>query len=108
MKHKKETGKRCIFCHTRIPEPEEKDPQLNGEGEKFQENEELGLPEHPGRESLVLLVLGQVEAVFPELLAGCIQLRVLFFRFRNSRMTKDTSLPGFLLMFQRGLSRGMK
>ncbi len=38
LKHKKETGKRCIFCHTRIPEPEEKDPQLNREGEKFQEN----------------------------------------------------------------------
>ncbi len=38
LKHKKETGKRCIFCHTRIPEPEEKDPQLNADGEKFQEN----------------------------------------------------------------------
>ncbi len=38
LKHKKETGKSCIFCHTRIPEPEEKDPQLNADGEKFQEN----------------------------------------------------------------------
>ncbi len=38
LKHKKETGKRCIFCHTRIPEPEEKDPHLNADGEKFQEN----------------------------------------------------------------------
>lgn len=38
LKHKKETGKRCIFCHERIPEPEERDPQLNGEGEKFREN----------------------------------------------------------------------
>ena len=38
LKHKKETGKRCIFCHTRIPEPEEKDPQLNADGEKFREN----------------------------------------------------------------------
>jgi len=38
LKYKKETGKRCIFCHTRIPEPEEKDPQLNEEGEKFLEN----------------------------------------------------------------------
>ncbi len=39
LKHKKETGKRCIFCHTRIPEPEEKDPQLNADGEKFREND---------------------------------------------------------------------
>ena len=39
LKHKKETGKKCIFCHSRIPEPEEKDPQLNGEGEKFREND---------------------------------------------------------------------
>ena len=38
LKHKKETGKRCIFCHTRIPEPEEKDPQLNADGEKFKGN----------------------------------------------------------------------
>jgi len=39
LKHKKETGKRCIFCHTRIPEPEEQDPQLNADGEKFKEND---------------------------------------------------------------------
>ena len=38
LKHRKETAKRCVFCHTRIPEPEEKDSQLNGEGEKFKEN----------------------------------------------------------------------
>ncbi len=38
LKHRKETAKKCVFCHTRIPEPEEKDPQLNEEGEKFKEN----------------------------------------------------------------------
>jgi hypothetical protein len=38
LKHKKETGKRCIFCHTRVPEPEERDPQLSADGEKFREN----------------------------------------------------------------------
>ena len=38
LKHRKETAKRCVFCHTRIPEPEEKDPQLNADGEKFREN----------------------------------------------------------------------
>ena len=38
LKYRKETGKLCVFCHTRIPEPEEKDPQLNADGEKFREN----------------------------------------------------------------------
>lgn len=38
LKHKKETGKKCVFCHTRVPEPEEEDPQLNADGEKFREN----------------------------------------------------------------------
>jgi hypothetical protein len=39
LKHRKETGKKCVFCHTRIPEPEEKDPQLNEQGKKFKEND---------------------------------------------------------------------
>ncbi len=39
LKHRKKTGKKCVFCHMRIPEPEEKDPQLNEQGRKFKEND---------------------------------------------------------------------
>lgn len=38
LKFKKETGKKCIYCHYRVPERDEKDPQLNEEGIKFKEN----------------------------------------------------------------------
>ncbi len=38
LKHKKETSKKCVFCHSGIPEIEDKDPQLNQEGKKFREN----------------------------------------------------------------------
>jgi hypothetical protein len=38
LKYKRETGKPCVFCHDPVPEPEEEDPQLNREGERFREN----------------------------------------------------------------------
>lgn len=38
MKYKKDTGKKCTFCHTGIPKKGDEDPQLNDEGRKFQEN----------------------------------------------------------------------
>lgn len=38
LKYKKQTGKKCIFCHTEVPEPGDEDPQLNEEGEKFERN----------------------------------------------------------------------
>lgn len=38
LKHKKETGKKCTFCHTGIPEKGDEDPQLNPDGQKFKEN----------------------------------------------------------------------
>ncbi len=38
LKYRKETGKLCVFCHTRIPEPEQDDPELTEEGKKFKEN----------------------------------------------------------------------
>ncbi|MDA2926518.1 hypothetical protein MYX78_04680 [Acidobacteria bacterium AH-259-G07] len=38
LKYKKETEKKCTFCHTRVPEPEDRDPQLNEEGKRFKEN----------------------------------------------------------------------
>ncbi len=38
LKYRKETGKLCVFCHTRIPEPGQDDPELTEEGEKFKEN----------------------------------------------------------------------
>ena len=38
LKFKKETGKKCTFCHTRIPEIGDEDPGLNNEGRRFQEN----------------------------------------------------------------------
>lgn len=39
LKHRKETGKRCVFCHTRIPESGAEDPQLNEDGQKFEDND---------------------------------------------------------------------
>lgn len=38
LKYKKNTGKKCTFCHTSIPEPGDENPRLNEEGRKFQEN----------------------------------------------------------------------
>jgi len=38
MKYKKDTGKKCTFCHTAIPKKGDEDPKLNEEGRKFQEN----------------------------------------------------------------------
>lgn len=38
LKYKKETGKKCTFCHTGIPEPGDEDPQLNRDGERYREN----------------------------------------------------------------------
>ncbi len=39
LKYRKKTGLKCISCHTRVPEPEEEDPQLNDQGKKFKEND---------------------------------------------------------------------
>ena len=38
LKYKRETSKKCAFCHSGIPEMEDEDPQLNQEGKKFREN----------------------------------------------------------------------
>ncbi len=38
LKYKRETSKKCVFCHSGIPEMEDEDPQLNQEGKKFREN----------------------------------------------------------------------
>lgn len=39
LKYKKETGKKCTFCHTGIPRPGDEDPQLNDDGKKFKAND---------------------------------------------------------------------
>lgn len=39
LKYKKETGKRCTFCHTGIPETGDEDPQLTEDGKKFRDND---------------------------------------------------------------------
>ncbi len=38
LKYRKETGKQCVFCHTRIPEPAQDDPELTEDGKMFKEN----------------------------------------------------------------------
>jgi len=38
LKYKKETGKKCTFCHSQIPEPGDEDPRLTEDGKKFKEN----------------------------------------------------------------------
>ncbi len=38
LKYKKDTGKKCMFCHTGIPQPGDEDPQLNPDGKKFRDN----------------------------------------------------------------------
>lgn len=39
LKYKKETGKKCTFCHTGIPETGDEDPQLTEDGKKFRDND---------------------------------------------------------------------
>lgn len=39
LKHKRETGRKCTFCHTSIPEEGAEDPRLNEDGEEFKEND---------------------------------------------------------------------
>ena len=38
LKYKKETGKRCSFCHTGIPKDGDEDKKLNADGELFKKN----------------------------------------------------------------------
>lgn len=38
LKYKKETGKKCAFCHTGIPREGDENPQLNEDGKTFKEN----------------------------------------------------------------------
>ena len=38
LKYKKETGKKCTFCHTGVPNPGDEDPQLNEDGKMFKRN----------------------------------------------------------------------
>ena len=38
LKYKKETGKKCVFCHTGIPKPGDEDPQLSEDGKEFKRN----------------------------------------------------------------------
>lgn len=37
-KYAKETGKKCLDCHTKVPKKGDKDPQLTELGKKFAEN----------------------------------------------------------------------
>jgi hypothetical protein len=37
-KYSKETGKKCLDCHTKVPKKGDKDPQLTELGKKFAEN----------------------------------------------------------------------
>ena len=37
-KYAKETGKKCLDCHTKVPKKGDADPQLNELGKKFAEN----------------------------------------------------------------------
>jgi|SoiMethySBSTD1v2_1073268.scaffolds.fasta_scaffold1670093_1 cytochrome c2 len=38
QKYAKETGKKCLDCHTKVPKKGATDPQLNELGKKFAEN----------------------------------------------------------------------
>lgn len=38
LKYKRDTGKKCTFCHTGIPEAGDEDPQLNDDGKAFEKN----------------------------------------------------------------------
>ena len=39
LKYRRETNKKCTFCHTAIPETGDEDPRLNEEGKKFKKND---------------------------------------------------------------------
>lgn len=38
LKYRKETGKKCTFCHVSIPEKGDEDPKLTKDGKAFKEN----------------------------------------------------------------------
>ena len=38
LKYKKETGKKCTFCHTEIPAAGDEDKKLTDDGQKFRDN----------------------------------------------------------------------
>jgi hypothetical protein len=38
LKYRKETGKRCTFCHTGVPKAGDEDPKLNQDGKIFRDN----------------------------------------------------------------------
>ena len=38
QKYAKDTGKKCLDCHTKVPKKGDADPQLNELGKKFAEN----------------------------------------------------------------------
>ncbi|MBI4444631.1 MAG: hypothetical protein HY645_01875 [Acidobacteria bacterium] len=38
LKYKKETGKKCTFCHVSIPQKGDEDPKLNEDGKLFKNN----------------------------------------------------------------------
>jgi len=38
LKYRKETDRKCLFCHTAIPKKGAGDPLLSEDGEKFKEN----------------------------------------------------------------------
>jgi hypothetical protein len=38
LKYKKETGKKCSFCHTGVPRDGDEDKKLNADGKLFKDN----------------------------------------------------------------------
>ena len=38
LKYRRDTGKKCVFCHERVPEPGAKDPLLTEDGRRFRDN----------------------------------------------------------------------
>ena len=38
LKYRKETGKKCTFCHSAVPKAGDEDPKLTEDGKKFKEN----------------------------------------------------------------------
>ena len=53
LRYKKETEKKCTFCHTGIPQPGDEDPQLNQDGKKFKDNGYKLTPDQEQRDSYV-------------------------------------------------------
>ncbi|MGI8784270.1 MAG: hypothetical protein ACR2L2_11550 [Acidobacteriota bacterium] len=39
LKYRKETDRKCLFCHTAIPKRGAEDPLLSEDGKKFKEND---------------------------------------------------------------------